>query len=40
MRIVGMPNMFIEKTEELKIEDYRAQLPCDFYQMIQVRTLV
>ena len=40
MRIVGMPNMLIEKTEELKIEDYRAQLPCDFYQMIQVRTLV
>lgn len=40
IRIVGMPNMFIEKTEQLEIKDYRALLPCDFYEMIQVRTLV
>lgn len=37
MRIVGVPNMFMEKTEILKIEKYRAMLPDDYYQMIQVR---
>lgn len=38
MRIVGMPNMFIEKTEIVEIQNYRAMLPCDYYQMIQVRS--
>lgn len=38
IRIVGMPTIFIEKTTELKIENYRAMLPCDFHEMIQVRT--
>lgn len=38
MRIVGVPNMFIEKTEIVEIEKYRAMLPCDYYQMIQVRS--
>lgn len=33
-----MPPMFIEKTAELEIENYRATLPCDFHEMIQVRT--
>ena len=33
-----MPTIFIEKTTELKIENYRAMLPCDFHEMIQVRT--
>lgn len=33
-----MPPMFIEKTQELEIKDYRAKLPCDFHEMIQVRT--
>lgn len=33
-----MPPMFIEKTAKLKIENYRAKLPCDFHEMIQVRT--
>lgn len=37
MRIVGVPNMFSEKTEVLEIEKYRAMLPDDYYQMIQVR---
>ena len=37
MRIVGVPNMFMEKTEILKIEKYRAMLPDDYYQMVQVR---
>lgn len=38
IRIIGMPPMFIEKTAELEIENYRARLPCDFHEMIQVRT--
>lgn len=38
MRIVGTPSMFEEKTEVLKIEKYRALLPDDYYQMIQVRS--
>lgn len=38
IRIVGMPPMFIEKTQELEIKNYRAKLPCDFHEMIQVRT--
>lgn len=37
MRIVGVPSIFTEKTEILKIEKYRAMLPSDYYQMIQVR---
>lgn len=37
IRIVGTPPSFIEKTEVIKIEDYRGILPCDYYQMIQVR---
>ena len=38
MRIVGTPSMFTEKTEVLHIDKYRAVLPCDYYQMIQVRS--
>ena len=38
IRIAGMPTIFIEKTTELKIENYRAMLPCNFHEMIQVRT--
>lgn len=37
IRIVGTPPSFIDKTEVLKVEHYRAELPCDFYEMIQVR---
>lgn len=37
MRIVGVPNIFLEKTIILDIEKYRAMLPCDYYSMIQVR---
>ena len=37
MRIVGVPAMFVDKTTVVKVEDYRAPLPCDFYEMIQVR---
>lgn len=33
-----MPSIFLEKTEVLEVKDYRAALPCDFHEMIQVRT--
>lgn len=39
MRIVGVPNMFIEKTAIIEVEKYRAMLPCDYYQMIQIRKI-
>lgn len=38
IRIIGMPPIFFEKTSELEVKDYRATLPCDFHEMIQVRT--
>ena len=38
IRLVGTPPYFLEKTQEIDIVDYRGELPCDFYQMIQVRT--
>lgn len=37
MRIVGSPTIFMEKTAVVNIKQYRAILPCDYYQMIQVR---
>lgn len=37
MRIVGTPTIFMEKTEIIEVEKYRAMLPCDYYQMIQIR---
>ena len=39
MRIVGVPSMFMEKTEVVEVKNYRAILPCDYYQMIQVRKI-
>lgn len=39
IQLIGMPSIFIEKTQEVDIEDYRGILPCDFYEMIQVRTV-
>lgn len=38
LRIMGMPDIFLEKTEVIDIDNYRGALPCDFYKMIQVRT--
>lgn len=38
LRIIGMPPLFLEKTAAIKVQDYRALLPCDFHEMIQVRT--
>lgn len=38
MRIVGCPRMFEERTALVEIENYRGLLPCDFNDIIQVRT--
>lgn len=37
MRIVGIPPTFLDKTAIVNIHNYRGELPCDFYEMIQVR---
>lgn len=37
MRLVGVPAMFTEKTACLDVKDHRAELPCDWYAMNQVR---
>ena len=39
MRLVGTPSIFIEKSEMLYIENYRALLPCDYGEVIQVRKI-
>lgn len=39
MRIVGVPSMFEEKVKKAEVINYRASLPCDYYQMIQIRAL-
>lgn len=39
IKIVGTPPSFLEKTEKIEIQNYRGILPCDYYQMIQVRIL-
>jgi hypothetical protein len=36
MEIMSVPSIFIEKLYEGNIEDYRADLPCDFVEDIQV----
>lgn len=38
IQIVGVPNEFEEKTALIDIKNYRGVLPCDYYDMIQVRT--
>lgn len=38
VKIVGMPKAFLEKTEIIEIEDYRGLLPCDLYDITQIRT--
>ena len=37
LRILCVSPIFEDKIEVLKVEDYRALLPCDFYKMNQVR---
>lgn len=37
VRIMGMPAVFASKVAEVDIEDYRGELPCDLYEVIQVK---
>ena len=37
MRIMGVPDMFENKVEVIDIKEHRGLLPCDFYNVIQVR---
>lgn len=37
IRIMGMPAVFANKVINIHIEDYRGELPCDFYEIIQVK---
>lgn len=37
IRKVGMPKVYLDKTVELNIKDYRAPLPCDLVSIIQVK---
>lgn len=37
IRLIGVPSLFEEKVETLKIENYKSLLPCDFIRIIQVR---
>lgn len=39
MRIVGVPAMFENKVEKVEVVNYRAPLPCDYYQVNQIRIL-
>lgn len=38
IRLVGVPQSFEDKVEELEVKDYRAMLPCDFVEIIQARS--
>lgn len=37
MRIVGTPNMFINKVVRLSTDNYKVKLPCDYVQTVQLR---
>lgn len=37
IRVVGMPPIFESKVECIHIDNYRGELPCDFYEVIQVK---
>ena len=38
MRVMGCPYMFTDKIGVVEIRDFRGELPCDFYQINQMRT--
>lgn len=38
IRILGCPFIFTEKTCKIEIRNHKAALPCDFYQIVQMRT--
>lgn len=37
IQLIGTPALYNEKTAIVEVSDWRGKLPCDFYQMIQVR---
>lgn len=37
IRIVGVPIIFEDKIEDVKINNYRGKLPCDWYETIQMK---
>ena len=37
IRKVGMPKAYLDKTAELKVEEFRALLPCDLVSITQVK---
>lgn len=37
MRIVGVPNIFINKVVTAETNDHRIKLPCDYIRMVQMR---
>lgn len=36
--VVGVPQLFTNKVEILKVDKYRAELPCDFVDLVAIRT--
>ena len=38
IELVGVPDIYDEKFAKIKIDNHRGLLPCDFLEMIQVRT--
>lgn len=39
MKIVGCPVIFQDKIAIIEYEDYKAPLPCDLYQIIQIKSI-
>lgn len=37
MQVVGMPPEFENKVEKVEIENWRGKLPCDLYEIVQVK---
>lgn len=37
MRIMGIPNIFVNKVETLETHDHRIKLPCDYIETLQLR---
>ena len=37
IELMGTPAIYTEKTAKIEVRDWRGELPCDFYNMIQVR---
>ena len=37
IELLGTPGLYLDKTAEVEVKDWRGELPCDFSQMKQVR---